>query len=148
MKVVAIHVLRVLRMPLSPTLTHNRNKTPSRMHDSGARTPRGGGALSRGLLQVLVIVIVCTILFMGALIQYHTTLGIEHEESKNIGDFVSNIIKDDIKAIKSANIPAVVTRMEGEIIHKIAEVVTDSSHSPPIHERANAQSQSRLVQPV
>ena len=118
-------------MPLSPTLTHNRNKTPSRMHDSGARTPRGGGEniLSRGLSPGACDRNRMHTPFMGALIQYPQPWGLNDEESKNIGDFVSNIIKDDIKAIKSANIPAVVTRMY-EIIHKIAEVVTNSSRSP------------------
>ena len=96
---------------------------------SGGKTPRGGvrGGLTNGLIQVLVVFLISALLFLGALIQYHTALGVEHE-STNIGDFVSNIIKEDLKAIRSADIPGAVTRIEGELIHKITDVVGEGKH--------------------
>ena len=115
---------------------------------SGGKTPRGGvraGGLTNGLIQVLVVFLISALLFLRALIQYHTALGVEHE-STNIGDFVSNIIKEDLKAIRSADIPGAVTRIEGELIHKITDVVGESDQSsklgnyylrrgPPLEER-------------
>jgi hypothetical protein len=76
-------------------------------------------------MQLMAILMVCVILFSGAIIQYHATLGIEHK-SKNVGDFVSNIIREDLDAIRAADIPGAVTRIEGNLIHKIADVVSES----------------------
>lgn len=131
-------------MPLTPSSTRGgHNKTPGTNGNGAPRAPKAPrGALSKGLLQVIVIVFLCAILFMGALIQYHAALGIEHEESRNIGDYVSNIIKDDLKAIQSADIPGAVTRIEGELINKITKVVTDSSHISYVDAGSSAQGQT------
>ena len=103
-------------------------KTPTRGLDKSHK-----GGMVNPIMSILLMVTIVVLLFCGAIVQYHATLGIENE-SRSVGDFVSNIIKRDIEAIEKADIPGKVSQLEGELIHRITGVIEPVTSHTNVHE--------------